>query len=148
MFSCEFRKTFKITFLTEYIWMAASYVYLWILRSFLGYLFIEHLSGRLLISCAGCRISASIYNNYFTGTFQGFCIKARSSHWKVCSFNQNPWKLSVKKLISSNVARCHTKKLFHAYSFIYLAFIFAERITITSSKEALKLREHSFFHEI
>ena len=33
-------------------------------------------------------------------------------------------------------------------SFMYFAFISSERITITSSKEALKVREHNFFHEI
>ena len=30
---------------------------------------------------------------------------------------------------------------------MYFAYIFLERITITSSKEVLKVREHNFFHE-
>ena len=45
--------------------------------------FLQDTSGRLLISCASCRISASIYNNYFAGTSQIFCIRTRSSHQKV-----------------------------------------------------------------
>ena len=31
---------------------------------------------------------------------------------------------------------------------MYFAFIFSERVTITSSKEVLKVCEHNFFHEI
>ena len=31
---------------------------------------------------------------------------------------------------------------------MYFAFIFSERVTITSSKEALKVCEHNFFHEV
>ena len=40
------------------------------------------------------------------------------------------------------------EKKFHAYSFMYFAFIFSEHITINSSKEALKLFEHSLFQEV
>ena len=98
-------------------------------------------SGRLLVAriCRG--ISASIYNNYFTGTFQAFCIWTRSREVAIgkCSFNQNPWKLYMKKLIRSEVARCQPaslrkEKFFHTYSFMNFAFIFSESTTITSSK--------------
>ena len=47
-----------------------------------------------------------------------------------------------------------TKKTFHTYSVMHFAFvfseyiIFSEYITITSSKEALKVCEHNFFQEI
>ena len=61
----------------------------------------------------------------------------------------------MKKLICNKVARCQPasfwglwKKLFHTFSFMYLAFIFSERITITSSEEALKVCEHNFIQEI
>ena len=40
------------------------------------------------------------------------------------------------------------KKLFHTSSFMYFAFIFSERITITSSEKALKVWQHNFFQEI
>ena len=42
----------------------------------------------------------------------------------------------------------HEKKLFHISFFMYFAFIFWERITITSSEEALKVCEQNFFQEI
>ena len=46
------------------------------------------------------------------------------------------------------------KKLFHTYSVIHFAFVFSEYIifseymTITSSKETLKVCEHNFFQKI
>ena len=40
------------------------------------------------------------------------------------------------------------KKLFHTTSFMYFAFIFSERIMITSFEEALKVCKHNFFPEI
>ena len=40
------------------------------------------------------------------------------------------------------------KKLIHTSSFMYFAFIFSEYITITSSKEALKMWEQNAFQEI
>ena len=39
----------------------------------------------------------------------------------------------------------YEKELLHISSFMYFAFIFSECITITSSKEALKVCEHNFF---
>ena len=55
----------------------------------------------------------------------------------------------MKKLICNEVVRCQPaslqKELFRTSSFMYFAFIFSECITITSSKEALKVREHNFF---
>ena len=57
----------------------------------------------------------------------------------------------MKKLIFDEIARCQPaslrRKLFHTSSFMYFAFIFSECITITSSKEALKVCEHSFFQQ-
>ena len=40
------------------------------------------------------------------------------------------------------------KKLFHTSSFMYVAFIFSQHITITLSKEALKVCRHNFLQEI
>ena len=46
------------------------------------------------------------------------------------------------------------RKFFHTYSVMHFAFVFSEYIifsqyvTITSSKEALKVCEHNFFQEI
>ena len=68
---------------------------------------------------------------------------------KMLKDNLITWKLYAKKLICNEVARCQPeslrKKLFHASSFMYFAFIFSECVTITSSKEALKVCEHNFF---
>ena len=53
--------------------------------------------------------------------------------------------------IRSEVARYQfgiLGKKIHAYSFMYFAFIFSEHITINSSKETLKLFEHSLFQEV
>ena len=58
----------------------------------------------------------------------------------------------MKRLIRNEVARCQPaslrKKLFLISSFMYFAFIFKERITITSSEEALKVCEQNLFQEI
>ena len=51
------------------------------------------------------------------------------------------------KLRDANL-QFYEKKTFHASSFMYFAFIFTERIAITSPEEALKVYEHSFFQEI
>ena len=51
------------------------------------------------------------------------------------------------KLRDANL-QFYEKKPFHASSFMYFAFIFTERIAITSPEEALKVYEHSFFQEI
>ena len=57
--------------------------------------------------------------------------------------------LSVKKLICNEVVRCQPaslrRKLFHTSSFMYFTFIFSGCITITSSKEGLKVCEYNFF---
>ena len=42
----------------------------------------------------------------------------------------------------------YEKKLLHTSSFMYFAFNFSERITITSSEEAMKVCKHNFFQEI
>ena len=51
-----------------------------------------------------------------------------------CSFNQDPWKLYMKKSIRSNVARSQPaslwEKFFHTYSFMYFVFLFSEHIKI------------------
>ena len=52
------------------------------------------------------------------------------------------------KLRDTNQQVYIKKKLFHTSSFMYFAFIFSERITITSSEKAFKVRKHSFFQEI
>ena len=96
------------------------------------------------ISCTGCRISASIYNNNFTGTFQAFCIRPRSSHLESVRLIKIPenymWRSSLvvksyKKISLSNlllyVFRLHFLRTHHDYFF----------------EEALKLWEHSFFQE-
>ena len=41
-----------------------------------------------------------------------------------------------------------TKKVFHVSYFICFTFIFQERMTITSSKEALKLCDQNLIQEI
>ena len=51
------------------------------------------------------------------------------------------------KLLDANL-RVYEKKLIHTSSFMYFAFIFSERITIISAKEALKVCKHNFFQEI
>ena len=55
----------------------------------------------------------------------------------------------MKKLICNEIARCQPaslgRKLFHIYSFMYFTLIFSECITITSSKEGLKVCEYNFF---
>ena len=50
------------------------------------------------------------------------------------------------KLLEANL-QVYEKKLIHTSSFMYFAFIFSERITITSSEEALKVCEHNFFRK-
>ena len=70
-----------------------------------------------------CRIPASIYNKKsFTNTFQAFC--RRKTAIRKCSLRQNPWKLSVEKLICSEVPgtqqqssffKYYLKELFHRY---------------------------------
>ena len=78
----------------------------------------------------------------FHSCFSSILYKTRSSHSKAFIY-LNPWKLSVKKLICNEVARCQSpsvrKKLFHTSSFMYFAFIFSEYITITSSEDGLKV---------
>ena len=65
---------------------------------------------------------------------------------------QNPWKLSLKRLIRNEATRCQPaslwKKVFHISSLMYFAFIFQEYITITSSEEAFKVCEQHFNQEI
>ena len=52
------------------------------------------------------------------------------------------------KLRDANL-QVHEKTLLHILlHVIYFAFIFKEHITITSSKEALKVCEQNFFQEI
>ena len=51
------------------------------------------------------------------------------------------------KLPDTNL-QFYKKKVFHTSSFLYFAFIFSERITITFSEETLKVCKHNFFQEI
>ena len=51
------------------------------------------------------------------------------------------------KLGDANL-QVNEKRLIHASSFMYFAFIFSEYITIGSSEETLKMSEHYFFKEV
>ena len=84
IFFCEFDEIFKNTFLTEHLRMTASCVYLWILRSFSEHLFY---TGDCLfhVKVAGFQPAYKI-KNYFTGAFQAFCTRTRSSHSKAFIF--------------------------------------------------------------
>ena len=57
-------------------------------------------------------------------------IQEREVAIRRSSFHWNFWKLSVKKLICNEVARCQPvslrKKLFHTSSFMYFPFILSE----------------------
>ena len=92
--------------------------------------------------------------SYFIYKLQNFNHFAQEREGAIgrCSFNQNSWEVSVKKLIRCEIARSQPaslpKKLFHTNSFMNFALIFSERITITSPEEALKLLEHAPFQEI
>ena len=52
------------------------------------------------------------------------------------------------KLRDANNLQVYIKNSFTHPPFMYFALIFSERITITSSEEALKVCEHNFFHEM
>ena len=57
----------------------------------------------------------------------------------------------MEKLLRSEIVRCQPaslQKLFHTSSLMYFTFIFSKRITITFSKEALKVCGYTFFQEI
>ena len=95
------------------------------------------LLARLLSSCTSCRIPATIYNNYFTYTFQVVCIRTRSCHLKVFIF--------VVKLRDTSLKVY--EKILPFIIFYVFTLILSEGITITSSEEALKLC-NSFFQKI
>ena len=80
IFFCALCEIFKNTFLTEHHRMTVSCVYLCILRNFS-----EHLHrtppGNCSFHVQGFR-PAHTLKNYFTGAFQAFCTKTRSSHSK------------------------------------------------------------------
>ena len=88
-----------------------------------------------------------LYHSHYSSIF----INELEVAIRRCSFNSNLWQLPVKSLISSEVVRCslqvYGKKIFCFIS-MYFAFIFSERITITSSEEALKVYQHNFFQEL
>ena len=64
-----------------------------------------------------------------------------------CSFNQNPWELSVKKLIRTVKLQDANLQVYEKTFSHKLLHVFCLRITITSCEEALKLCEYSIFQE-
>ena len=156
MFSCDFYEIFKNIFLTEHLRITASFVYLFILRSLSHYLFQRTPLGDCLfhVQVAEFHLAYTVTIHTYIPIIQAFCIRTWSSDWKgeVGVIWLKSVKLPLKKLICSKVARClparFWKKLFYTYSLMYFALIFSERITSTSSEEALKLYEHSFCLEV
>ena len=63
-----------------------------------------------------------------------------SSHSKAFIYFKSP-----KIICQEANLQVYQKKLFLASSFMYFVLIFSERITITSSKEALKVCKHNLF---
>ena len=127
VFICEFREVFQITSFIDHLWETSYFMYKLQNLHQIQYKFISREIFKLFIR------------------EQEVAIRRRSFTW-------NSWKLFVKKLICNEVSRCQPaglqKTLFHTSCFMYFAFIFSECITITSSKEAFKVREHNFFQEI
>ena len=58
--------------------------------------------------------------NYFTDGFQALYTRTREVVIRRRSFTENPWKLSVKRLISNEVARCQPVSLRKKVSHILL----------------------------
>ena len=120
-------------------------------EKFLRELFLQNISERLLIY-----VQVARSQDFQQILFKHF-IQERESAIGRCSFNQNPWKLSVKKLIRSEInsskfvvncmmaARKFTMKTLSYTIFKYHTFIFPGRIKLTSSEEALKLCKLLFF---
>ena len=97
-----------------------------------------------MFSCELYKIS----NNTFSYRTPLVAARSRSSHLKAFIY------LKLQKTVYEvvNLLQCceiptckWTKKLFHTPSFMRFDFIFSEYVTITSSKEALKVCEHIFF---
>ena len=110
--------------------------------------------GETAILCTSRRYSKKppdTVKNYFTGAFQAFYARSRSSHSKAFIYLKSLKtvceEVNLMKLRDANL-QLYEKKLFHASSLLYFAFIFSEYIMITSSEEALKVWEHNFFLEI
>ena len=138
--------------MTGHLRVAVSWVYLRTLTSFSEH-FIESASlGNCLFNEQVAEFHpADPVKSISQVLFKYFIQEWELTIWRP-SFIQNPWKLSVKKLIGKEVARCQSanlrKKLFHTSSFIYFAFIFSELITITSFEKTFKMCEHNIFQEI
>ena len=110
--------------------------------------------GETAILCTSRRYSKKppdTVKNYFTGAFQAFYARSRSSHSKAFIYLKSLKtvceEVNLMKLRDANL-QLYEKKLFHASSLLYFAFIFSKYIMITSSEEALKVWEHNFFLEI
>ena len=147
VFSCKLCKIFKETISTEQLWKTVSCVYPWILRSFLEQFYHRTLMGDCLL-----HLQVLGFQPAYTVTISQLFVQKQQITIGRCSFNQNPWKLSMKKLIRSEVVRGQSARPFtHTFThtfFKYFAFIFSEHIMVTFSKEVLKLCKHSFFQEM
>ena len=79
--------------------ITASCVYLWILRSFLEYLFYIT-SAKLLVSCTRCKSSTSRYSKkLFTGVFQAFYKTMKGSNSKAFMYLK-PLKIIFEEINS------------------------------------------------
>ena len=82
-FAVNFAEILRTSFLlTEHLRITAFCVYLWILRRFSENFFIEH-SGRMLFYVQVAEFQPpDTVKIYFTGAFQAFYARSRSSHSK------------------------------------------------------------------
>ena len=126
--------------------MAAPCVYLWILRSFSEQLLYKTPPGDCLfhVPIAGFQPT---YEKLISQVLFKHFLQEREVAIRRSSFDQNPWKLSVKKLIRSEVEKCKPpslgKKHFYRYS-LNFAMIFSKQITTISLEETLKVCHHTF----
>ena len=107
LFCFEFRKVFKNIFLAEQLRMNSFRLYCWILRSFS-----EHLLYRTPLEVFLFDVQVSGFQSAYTITISQVLFKHfvwdRKIASRRCSFNQSHWKLSMKRLIRSEVARCQS----------------------------------------
>ena len=89
--------------------------------------------------------------NYFTGAFQALYTRTREVAIRRRSFTQNPWRLSVKRLISNEVARCQPvslrKKVSHIFPSCILPLFSKNASRLLLPKEALNCASKSFFRK-
>ena len=103
MFTCEFCENFRNTFLWNTF-------------------------GKLFIPCIYYRISASIYDKKLWLVLFKHFVQERKVAIGRCSFNQNPWKLSLKKVIRNSVEEFQPtsllkKTLSHTFACIKPSFL-------------------------